>query len=459
MKINNVDAILSATIVGIGVGQVSQDDKDTLAAAITTARGVYNDRTNKSLLELVAATLELDNALTTFQEKIIKAGNPSALTTAINDATTLHENAVEGIAVGEYLVGSKVTLKAAIDTAQLVLENVTNKTTQQLAYTKDVLDQAIGVFEDSKVKALTGLENVTLTGTAIDSSNYITLENGESLLLISGNESVAVVTENPTGTIKVTGMATEGSTIITVQVKRDGKVTKTGTFIVTIMAPMSITSKTITKFDFSTIYAGQVTGHSKPMYTSNFQTQPKSFTINDGKGNIIPVNLTWNIPQNEYVKTPAASIGSAVESAIQDYFSAHGGLSNRTLSAAGNWIGSNQGDTFRIQSFQTGSTQSITLGGQDWTYFFDQQTFYGTDEDSSQNRTFTISDGTRNSVILLTWNFGDMTGLVNLINQKLDAAQVNIVAEKVSETNFKLISTEPNGTITIDGIDKSQFFN
>ena len=540
MKINSATTFLNETPVGVGVGQVAQGDKDTLVTAITTAQGVYDDRVNKTQGQVDATTTALEDAITTFQGKIIKAGDPSVLSTAINDteilhenavegtavdqyvvgskatlktaivaaqsvlddalnktaqqlldakdaldqavdvfengkvkagdatalttaireAATLHANAVEGIAVGQYLVGSKATLKAASDTAQLVLDHASNKTAQQLLDVKNALNQAVVFFDNSKVTALTGLTNVTITGTATDSSNRIALETAESLSLASSDKSIASVTEDPMGTIKVTGVAEGGPITITVQVTKDEVVTKTGTFTVTTLAapPISITSKTITNFDFSTKYAGQATGQSKPMNTSDFQYQPKSFTINDGKGNIIPVNLTWDIPQNEYVKTPAASIGSAVESVIQDYFSSHGGLMNRTVTAAGNWNGSNQGDTFRIQSFQTGSTQSITLGGQDWEYFFDQQTYYGTNEDSGQNRTFTISDGTQTATIQLSSNFSTIDALVNHINSRLTNAGVQAQAEKVGATQFKITSTLPTGTIIIDGVNKAAFF-
>lgn len=459
IKIENANLLLNGITIGLGIGQVSQEDYDALAGAIAIAQGIYDDKANQTQAQLDTATTALETAITAFNNKVIAAGDSASLTTALSEARTLYQIAVEGIEAGQYVVGSKSVFNSAIETAQEVLDAASSKTDQQLAAAQEALSQARTNFENSKVIALAGLQNVTVIATATDSSNHVSLEEGETLVLTTSDNTVATVTEEPSGTIKVTGVAPGEAITITVQVKRNGQVIKTGSFTVTTIVPMSITSKELTNIDFSTEYAKQVTANSKTISTSNFQAETKSFTINDGKGNIIPVNLTWNIPQNEYAHTPAASIGSAVDAVIQDYFNANGGLGNRTVTASVNWNESSQGDTFRIQSFQSGATQSITLGGSDWEDFFGQQIYYGTDEDTSKNRTFTVSDGTKSSIILLKWNFGDMTGLVNFINQQLENAQVNIVAEKVSETNFKLISTESNGTIIIDGVDKSLFFN
>lgn len=70
-KIGAATTVLNATSVGTGVGQVAQADKDTLATAITTAQGVYDARATKTQAELDSATTVLDNAITTFNGKII----------------------------------------------------------------------------------------------------------------------------------------------------------------------------------------------------------------------------------------------------------------------------------------------------------------------------------------------------------------------------------------------------
>ncbi|MED1952330.1 hypothetical protein [Brevibacillus centrosporus] len=218
-----------------------------------------------------------------------------------------------------------------------------------------------------------------------------------------------------------------------------------------------VVSKEINQFDFSTVYAGQVSATSKTMNTSSFSQNPKHFTIFDGT-HTIPVDLTWDIPQNEYATTYAASIGSAVESSIQDYFNAHGGLANRTVSAMVNYDGSSQGDTFRVGTFQTGSVTTITLGGADWQYFFDTNSFHGTDEDTSQNRTFTISDGTKTATINLEWKLDGMDDLVEVINDELTSAGVQATAVKESASTFKVVAKKANITITTGGADSNDFF-
>lgn len=194
------------------MGQVTQVDKDTLVTAITIAQSVYDDRVNKTQAQLDAATGALVSALTNFEGKIIKAGDTTALTTAITEATNLYKNMEEGVEIGQNVKGSKATLKEAIDVAQLVVTNSANKTTQQLADAKAALDLAVVAFENSKVTALTGLLNVTVTGTGVDRSNHINLENDETLVLTSSDSTkvAATVSNDPSGTAIVTGVALGG---------------------------------------------------------------------------------------------------------------------------------------------------------------------------------------------------------------------------------------------------------
>ncbi|WP_154676063.1 hypothetical protein [Bacillus dakarensis] len=48
--------MLNEVTVGTEVGQVAQADRDALAAAITTAEGVYDDRENKTQAQIDNAT-------------------------------------------------------------------------------------------------------------------------------------------------------------------------------------------------------------------------------------------------------------------------------------------------------------------------------------------------------------------------------------------------------------------
>ncbi|CAH1222975.1 hypothetical protein PAECIP111892_05250 [Paenibacillus auburnensis] len=212
--------------------------------------------------------------------------------------------------------------------------------------------------------------------------------------------------------------------------------------------PQTITSKAITNFDFSVTYATQARKESKKITSTNFQSNPKHFTISDGTITI-PVDLTWNIPLNGF--TSGQVVGSAIDSFIQDYCNAHGiNLGERTLAGIGN------NDTFFISTFKTGSDASVTLGGNDWAYFFDNNYFTGTDEDHTKNRTFTVSDGTNTATILLERKYYNMDGLVNALNKQLTS--VSATAIKVNETQFKLVANSAAINLTIAGTDKSQFF-
>ncbi|MFJ9463462.1 hypothetical protein [Viridibacillus arvi] len=403
-------------------------------------------------MQLDVATAELDSALTNFEGKIIKAGDTTALTTAITEATNLYKNTEEGVEIGQNVKGSKVTLKEAIDVAELVVTNSANKTTQQLADAKAALDLAVVAFENSKVTALTGLLNVTVTSAGVDRSNHINLENEETLVLTSSDltNAVATVTSDPSGIAVVTGVAVGGPIKITAQVKKDGQVIKAGTFNVTVV-PMAITSKIITNFDFSTVNGTQAKLVSKPVTLSDFTGNRKDFTIVIGSDRI-PIYVSWAL-STDFSK--GASMGSVVESHIQDFYYKKGGANgilNRPISAFG------FEDTFQISAFQPGSASSFTLEGADWSYFFEQSSGLGKDTDTSKNRTFTISDGTTTANIQLTSNFVTIDDLVNHINKHLINTGVKAQAEKVSAAQFKITSTSSTGNIIIEGVNKADFF-
>lgn len=120
--------------------------------------------------------------------------------------------------------------------------------------------------------------------------------------------------------------------------------------------------------------------------------------------------------------------------------------------------GSYGGDTFYISTFNTGSKASITLGGNDWSQFFRTDYYTGTDEDNSQNREFTVSDGTHISKIILQWNYSDIDDLVEAINNQLQDNSVSATVTKFSENQFKITPTESSVNLTIGGKDANNLF-
>ncbi|BAU26538.1 hypothetical protein DFP93_10881 [Aneurinibacillus soli] len=147
-------------------------------------------------------------------------------------------------------------------------------------------------------------------------------------------------------------------------------------------------------------------------------------------------------------------VGSAVDSTIQQYCNDHGiNLGNRPMAAMG------FGDTFFISTFKIGSNAAITLGGNDWSFFFPTSHFTGIDEDRLKNRTFTVSDGVNTATVLLEWQYLDMDDLIGDINDQLSNASVSASAVKVNENQFKIIATLAKVKLTIGGANKDQFFD
>jgi len=211
-----------------------------------------------------------------------------------------------------------------------------------------------------------------------------------------------------------------------------------------------VVSKEITKFDFSTIYAGQAKIKSFPITNTNFQNNPKHFTVSDGDITV-NVDLTWNIPLNGF--TSGQVVGSAVDSFIQQYYNDHHiDLGQRTMAGIG------FDDTFSVTRFQTGSSNVITVGGADWDEFFETNTATGSDTDTSQNRTFTVSDGTKTATITLEWKLDGMDDLIDTINDELSSAGVLATAVKESASTFKIVAKKASITITTSGADSNLFF-
>jgi hypothetical protein len=215
----------------------------------------------------------------------------------------------------------------------------------------------------------------------------------------------------------------------------------------------SLTSKVITKFDYSTIYASQAQLTSKIITTSDFSSNNKYFTVMDNQGHVIPVEFTWNILQNEYATTPASCVGSGVESFIQQWFYDNYGLNGfsiRTLSA-----NSYDGSHFVISTFATGTDATIFVDGADWAYFFDSQSAHGTSDDSSANASFTISDGVDTATIYLEYDYYDISDLVDDINYQINSSSVNATATAVGTDRFKITGND----LTINGTNKTDFFD
>ena len=106
----------------------------------------YNDASSMKI--------EIESALKTFKDNIIKPTDKSKLQSAINKAQNLYKNSTEGTNDGEYKVESKALLLNVINDAKKVNENakVEQKDIDSMV---DTLKSSISKFENSKNKGFT----------------------------------------------------------------------------------------------------------------------------------------------------------------------------------------------------------------------------------------------------------------------------------------------------------------
>lgn len=218
----------------------------------------------------------------------------------------------------------------------------------------------------------------------------------------------------------------------------------------------SLTSKSITKFDYSTTSPTSPQVVSNQINSSDFSVNRVRFDIVDGQGNRIPVDLWWNITSDQGF-TSAQLVGSAIESTIQDWFYKYkggaDGIMNRTLYAMG------LGDKVTIGAFGSGSSASIHLyqPGTNTSYtsaLFTENAAVGLDG-VSRSATFTIGDGTNSATITLNRYYSSINSMVTHINSQISGTEVS--ATVVAEGTDKFIIEGNN--ITISGTDKEFFFS
>ncbi len=135
---------------GVEIGEYAVGSKLILQAAIDTAKAVVDSSSNLSQAEVDSALLDLQSAVADFDQGRI--GGPdrdiTQLISTIASAQVLHDDAIEGTDLGNYPIGSKATLQAAIDTAQGVADDIsTGQTIVDAA--QATLQAAITTFNDS----------------------------------------------------------------------------------------------------------------------------------------------------------------------------------------------------------------------------------------------------------------------------------------------------------------------
>ncbi len=109
------------SVEGTADGEYPSGSKETLQQAIDYATSIATNPASTQA-DINQAESDLESALTNFQESVIGV-NKGTLFTKISTATTLHNNSVEGLNMGEYPEGSKADLMTAITTAQSVYDD------------------------------------------------------------------------------------------------------------------------------------------------------------------------------------------------------------------------------------------------------------------------------------------------------------------------------------------------
>lgn len=147
--ISTAQAVHDAAEEGIIPGQYAAGSKAILQTAIDAAQTVVDDP-DSTQAQINTARNTLITALNSFESGIVPPLNLTDINTAIANAQTLHDDAVEGTEIGEYATGSKVILQAAIDAAQTVVDNP-DATQAMIDAAKATLDDAVAAFQAGQV--------------------------------------------------------------------------------------------------------------------------------------------------------------------------------------------------------------------------------------------------------------------------------------------------------------------
>jgi uncharacterized protein YjdB/endo-1,4-beta-D-glucanase Y len=160
--INSAQTVYSTSTEGTGNGQYPTGSKATLQTAIDAASAV-NTNSLASQAEVDQAIIDLQTAVTTFQNLKITV-NKSVLIAEISTAQGIYTNAIEGTTTGQYPVGSKAILQAAIDVASAV--NISTSASQaQVDQAVVDLQTAVTAFQ-GKVIGVDKTKLVTAIGSA-----------------------------------------------------------------------------------------------------------------------------------------------------------------------------------------------------------------------------------------------------------------------------------------------------
>ncbi|WP_139991822.1 S-layer homology domain-containing protein [Paenibacillus paridis] len=136
---------------GTNVGQTSSGTLIALQTAINMAQQILQNASQYSQSQLDAAVSSLSSAIQAFEAAIIGPGNPTALGAAITVAEQAMADHPQGTGVGQTSTGDRSALRAAINAAQVIVDDALNQTQAQLDAATSVLNAAITAFQQAIV--------------------------------------------------------------------------------------------------------------------------------------------------------------------------------------------------------------------------------------------------------------------------------------------------------------------
>ncbi|WMJ22119.1 family 10 glycosylhydrolase [Paludicola sp. MB14-C6] len=143
-------ALLIGAVEGGSGGQYPVGSLSAFRLSIASAMQVLSSNSQEQIdaeaIELSRKVVEFENSL---RPKIDRPG----LLEKINASNELYNNAVEGEEPGQYIVGSKAELKAAIDSAQAVYDDAA-ATSEAVEKAKTAITAAVATFNTKKVGPL-----------------------------------------------------------------------------------------------------------------------------------------------------------------------------------------------------------------------------------------------------------------------------------------------------------------
>ncbi|WP_141503875.1 S-layer homology domain-containing protein [Paenibacillus luteus] len=136
---------------GTNVGQTSSGTLIALQTAINMAQQILQNASQYSQSQLDAAVSSLSSAIQAFEAAIIGPGNPTALGAAITVAEQAMADHPHGTGVGQTSTGDRSALRAAINAAQVIVDDALNQTQAQLDAATSLLNAAITAFQQAIV--------------------------------------------------------------------------------------------------------------------------------------------------------------------------------------------------------------------------------------------------------------------------------------------------------------------